>query len=86
MAGLRALTRTHKEVTGVGEILTLHSAPDQITVMMSVDFDDAISAGEAESIVYQIESEAGARWPAVRRLYIRPRSGADDAPSQAEVG
>ena len=86
VAGLRALTRTHKEVMGVGEILTLHSAPDQITVMMSVDFDDAISAGEAESIVYQIENEAAARWPAVRRLYIRPRSGADDPPSQSEVG
>lgn len=86
VAGLRALACAHKQVMGVGEILTLHSAPDQITVMMSVDFDDAISAGEAEAIVHHIESEAAARWPAVRRLYIRPRSGADGPQSHSKVG
>lgn len=63
-------------VTGVGQILTVHSAPDQITVAMSADFDDAISAGEVERIVADIEAEAATRWPAVRRLYIRPRQGA----------
>ena len=74
--GLRALTLSHAEVTGVGEVLTVHSAPDQITAMMSVDFDDRISAGQVESIVDRIECEAAARWPAVRRLYIRPRRDA----------
>lgn len=79
--GLRALTLTHREVTGVGEILTLHSAPDQITAMMSVDFDNSITAAQVESIVDQIECEAGARWPAVTRLYIRPRRYAQDRTS-----
>ena len=78
--GLRALTVNHREVTGVGEILTVHSAPDQITVMMSVDFDDNISAGAVEAIVDRIECEAAHRWPAVRRLYIRPRGHAQDRP------
>jgi divalent metal cation (Fe/Co/Zn/Cd) transporter len=68
---------THREVTGVGEILTLHSAPDQITAMMSVDFDDTITAGKVEAIVDQIEREARERWPAARRLYIRPRRDAE---------
>lgn len=81
IAGLRALILTHRDVTGVGEILTLHSAPDQITAMMSVDFEDSISAGEVESIVDQIEREAGSRWPTVRRLYIRPRCRAQDRTS-----
>ena len=76
VSGLRSLTLTHREVTGVGEILTLHSAPDQITAMMSVDFDDTITAGRVEAIVDQIESEAGDRWPAVKRLFIRPRRDA----------
>ena len=79
--GLRALTLTHPEVTGVGEVLTIHSAPDQITAMMSVDFDDRISAGQVESIVDRIECEAAARWPAVKRLYIRPRRDAQDRTS-----
>jgi divalent metal cation (Fe/Co/Zn/Cd) transporter len=79
--GLRALTIGHGEVTGVGEILTLHSAPDQITAMMSVDFDDSITAGKVETIVDQIESEASAQWPEVKRLYIRPRRNAQDRTS-----
>jgi divalent metal cation (Fe/Co/Zn/Cd) transporter len=83
--GLRALTLNHHEVMGVGEILTLHSAPDQVTAMMSVDFDDLISAGRAESIVDQIEREAGIRWPEVRRLYIRPRHSAADRSSVSQA-
>jgi cation diffusion facilitator family transporter len=79
--GLRALTLTHPEVMGVGEVLTIHSAPDQITVMMSVDFDDAITAGRAEYIVDQIECEAEARWPEVKQIYIRPRRHAVDRTS-----
>src|SRR5919107_753875 len=83
--GLRALTLTHREVTGVGEVLTLHSAPDQIMVMMSVDFDDSITAGQAESIVDQIECEAEKRWPEVRQIYIRPRRHAVDRTSLPHV-
>jgi cation diffusion facilitator family transporter len=81
--GLRALTLTHREVTGIGEILTVHSAPDQITAMLSVDFDDRISAGEVEAIVDRIECEAATRWPEVRRLYIRPRRNAQNRPASA---
>jgi len=76
--GLRALILTHGEVSGVGEILTIHSAPDQITAMISVDFDDGISAGKVETIVDAIEIEAASRWPEVKRLYIRPRRAAHE--------
>ena len=37
-------------VVGVGDVLTVHSSPDQITVMMNVDFDDDIRAGEVERV------------------------------------
>ena len=84
--GLRALMLTHPEVTGVGEVLTIHSAPDQVTAMLSVDFDDKISAGQVEAIVDRIEGEAADRWPAVRRLYIRPRSHAQDWPPSLTSG
>jgi cation diffusion facilitator family transporter len=70
--GIRAAAAAHEGIAGVGIILTVHSAPDQITAMLSADFDDAITAGEVERIVADIEAEVAARWPAVRRLYIRP--------------
>ena len=73
---LRAMIERQGGVTSVGDVLTLHSSPDQITAMVSVDFDDAISAHEVETIVHRIEQEAAARWPMVRRMFIRPQSGA----------
>src|SRR5919112_525841 len=38
--GLRAAAAGRPGIVGIGRILTVHSAPDQITAMMSVDFDD----------------------------------------------
>ncbi len=65
-------------VVGVGDVLTVHSSPDQITVMMNVDFDDAIPAGAVEKVVCRVEAEAQERWPHVRRLFVRPMQGAAD--------
>lgn len=63
-------------VVGVGHVLTVHSAPDQITAMINVDFDDTISAGSVEKIVRDVEREAHERWPDLRRLFIRPMQDA----------
>jgi cation diffusion facilitator family transporter len=63
-------------VVGVGHVLTLHSSPDQITVMMNVDFDDDLRAADVERIVAEIEGEAHERWSQVRRLFVRPLQGA----------
>ena len=63
-----------------GEVLTVHSAPDQITAMLSVDFVDTMTAREVEALVGSVEMEAEERFPIIRRLYIRPRSKADQEP------
>jgi cation diffusion facilitator family transporter len=63
-------------VVGIGDVLTVHSSPDQITVMMNVDFRDDMPAGEVERVVCAVEDEARERWPQVRRLFVRPMSGA----------
>jgi cation diffusion facilitator family transporter len=75
---LRSLACGCRGVVGVGDILTVHSAPDAITAMLNVDFDDSISAGQVETIVRYIEVTAGERWPHVRRLFVRPMQGAAD--------
>ena len=74
VTALRDMVEAKQGVTTVGEILTVHSAPDEITAMLSVDFDDEISARDVERIVCEIEEEATDRLPVVHRLYIRPRS------------
>ena len=73
---LRQLACDQPGVVGVGHVLTVHSSPDQITVMMNVDFQDDMLAGEVERIVSHVEQEARERWPAVRRLFVRPMQGA----------
>ena len=74
--GLRELACSKPGIVGVGHVLTSHTAPDQITAMMNVDFRDSITAGDVERLVQEIEKEAHHRWPQVRRLFIRPLQGA----------
>jgi divalent metal cation (Fe/Co/Zn/Cd) transporter len=73
---LRQLACEQNGVVGVGYVLTVHSSPDQITVMMNVDFRDDMLAGDVEQIVCRVEEEARQRWPQVRRLFVRPMQGA----------
>ena len=70
--GLRELACSKKGVVGVGHVLTIHSAPDMITAMINVDFENSISAADVERIVCDVELDAQQRWPHVRRLFIRP--------------
>ncbi|MFL6737141.1 MAG: cation diffusion facilitator family transporter, partial [Sphingomonas sp.] len=75
---LHDLARSMPGVVGVGDVLTVHSAPDQVTVMMNVDFKDDIRASDVEEVVCRVEAEARERWPQVRRLFVRPMQGAAD--------
>ena len=73
VGALHRLVEGKPGVTSVGEVLTVHSAPDQITAMLSVDFEDGITARDVEKLVCEIEQEAESRFPMVHRLYIRAR-------------
>ena len=77
---LRQLTCSKSGVVGVGHVLTVHSAPDQITAMINVDFRDTISAGDVERIVRRIgagNAQAVARSPPpVRPAHARGGRGA----------
>jgi cation diffusion facilitator family transporter len=74
--GLRQLACDKPGIVGVGHVITVHSAPDQITAMVNVDFRNTITAGDVERIVHEIEVEAHKRWPTVKRLFVRPMHGA----------
>lgn len=80
---IRAAADMEEGIVGVGHILTVHSSPDQITVVMSADFEDEITAGEVERIIARIEARVERHWPAVKRLYIRPQQ--DAAAIKAEL-
>ncbi|MCH7629387.1 MAG: cation diffusion facilitator family transporter [Proteobacteria bacterium] len=70
---IRAKAAAHAGVVRVHEVLTLHSAPTMVTVIISADFEDAITARDVERIVLAIEREVAASFPIVARVYVRPR-------------
>jgi cation diffusion facilitator family transporter len=76
IAHIREAASGQKGIVGVGDILTVHSSPDQVTVVMSADFEDSITAGDVERIIAEIEAAVEKRWPEVKRLFIRPQQGA----------
>jgi cation diffusion facilitator family transporter len=82
VAGLRKAAE-RGGVMGVGNVITVHNAPDQIVAAMDVDFDNRIGAGDVERIVREIEADVRAQWPAIIRLYIRPLEDARD-PAQGK--
>jgi cation diffusion facilitator family transporter len=59
-------------VTAVGDIVTIHHAPDKIIAAIDIDFDDGLSAADVERLVEAIERNVARDWPAVRNLYVRP--------------
>ena len=84
VSALHDMVLEKKGVTAVGQVLTVHSAPDQITAMLSVDFDDDITARhpcsplvspEVEGVVKIDVRQQGRCRRALRRPYVtrRPR-------------
>ncbi len=63
-------------VMGIGEIMTIHNAPEQIVAALNVDFDDRLTARDVERIVDEIEQAVQAEFPSVTRVYIRPHEDA----------
>lgn len=72
IGAIRRRAEAHPGIVKVHEVLTVHSAPDMITVIISADFEDTILAREVERIVCEIEHEVAARYPMVARVYVRP--------------
>jgi cation diffusion facilitator family transporter len=75
IAGIRRAA-SRPGVMGVGEIITIHNAPEQIVAAVNVDFDDRLGAGDVERIVDEIERALQADFPAIYRVYVRPHEHA----------
>jgi len=73
--GIRRAT-TREGITGVGEIMTIHNAPEQIVAAVNVDFDNRLSAGDVERIIDAIERDLQAEFPSIYRVYILPHEDA----------
>jgi cation diffusion facilitator family transporter len=71
---IRISAETHVGVQKVLEVLTVHHSPDKVVSIISVDFDDGITAAEVERIVRDIEAKVALDYPIVTQIYVRPVS------------
>ena len=70
---IETIATAQEGVCVVNEVLTVQLSPQQIVVMVSLDFDDDLSLAEVENIAAEIERQATEAHPEVMRLFIRPQ-------------
>jgi cation diffusion facilitator family transporter len=62
-------------VVRVNGVITTHLAPDQITALLSVEFEDKCSTTDIERAVHSIEARLRDAVPAVVLVYVKPQTG-----------
>ena len=82
------LAREHAGVDRSNGLFTVHIGPRQVVAALSIEFDDALTAAQVESIVADLEAQVRKAYPEVISLLVKPQKsdGADFrlAPSDDE--
>lgn len=71
---IQAMARETSGVCKVNEIITVHLGPQQVVVMLSLDFDDALGLPDVETATEGMEEQVRAKFPEVFRLFVRAQS------------
>jgi len=71
---ISAIANAEPGVHLVNQVLTLHMAPAQVVVTISMDFEDELTTRAIEQAVIQIERNIKRNHPEVVSLFIRPQS------------
>ncbi|WP_239017715.1 cation diffusion facilitator family transporter [Sphingomonas aracearum] len=59
-------------ISHVNHVRTVHTAPDSVFVAISADFEDAVTMGEAETLIETMETQLKQELPILSSIYIRP--------------
>lgn len=77
---IREMAMAQPSVEEVGHVLSMYVGPDNVLVVVDVNFHDDTDTGEAADAIAAIEKQVRVRFPMIKRLFIE----ASDAPA-AEV-
>jgi len=72
--GVLAIVGEMRGIDHVNELRTMHMAPEDVLLALSLDFRDDLDAGTVEDTIHAIETRIKARYPEVRRLFIEVQS------------
>jgi cation diffusion facilitator family transporter len=73
-AAVVGIARAEPGVTGAHSAVTVHLAPDQIMVALSVEFADVLHARAIESCVVTIEDRVKKAHPEIVMLFVKPQT------------
>ncbi len=82
---LRRIATDHDAITGVNEVLTMHFGPTDILALLSLDFQNSLSAEAVETTVSTIERRIKHDHPTVRRIFVEAQSREGHLRAQREV-
>ena len=74
--GKGAIVGRVRDVRHINELRTMHMAPNDILLALSIDFHDNLNAGRVEQTIYRLERDIKSRFPDVKRLFIEVQSAA----------
>ncbi|WP_422086785.1 cation diffusion facilitator family transporter [Variovorax sp.] len=74
---IRAIAMEQPGVEDVGHVLSMYIGPDEVLVVVDVNFRDDTQTGDAADAVAAIERQVRARFPMIKRIFIE----ASDAPA-----
>jgi cation diffusion facilitator family transporter len=75
--GVRAIVGRVRDVRHINELRTMHLAPNDILLALSIDFHDNLNAGRVEQTIFRLEQDIKGRFPDVKRLFIEVQSQRD---------
>ncbi len=75
---IRGLAMQQPSVHDVGRVLSMYIGPNEVLVIVDVNFKEGTATGEAADAIAAIEQQVRARFPMIRRLFIE----ASEAPAE----
>lgn len=82
---IRRIATARPGITGVNEVLTMHFGPADVLAVLSIDFENALSAVAVETAVSTIEREIKQAHPQIRRIFVEAQSREGHLRAQAET-
>ncbi len=72
--GICELVKAMPSIVNVNELRTMHLAPNEILLALSIDFADGLSSQSVEAAVTRLEREIRRHHPQVKRIFIEVQS------------
>ena len=74
VAGIEDIVKGETDVLYINEILTMHLGPHDILLNISLDFKDAMSSGNVQTTISELETSIKSKFPEIKRVFIEAQS------------